>query len=296
MSQYQRLLLIINPALRLSPTIQHAGALARASGASLHVVALVKSPGILSLLEDDNWATARDEYLQEQRDWLEQQVQRLRGEGIEVTQQATWSDDLKRDILDYVNEWQPDLLIKEVQQEPLLKRTFFTPMDWHLLRYCPVPTYLVGDRACRLPRKIVVAIDSANESAQNRQLNERIVKQAERLALQCDAELHLVSACDIAADFLAGVSAAGLTLGELTLSLRQDLENAFIRAAEHFGVPAERRHFISGDPVRVLAEFTHRNDIDVLVMGRNQSRGLEKLIGSTTEHLLYQASCSILAV
>ena len=111
-----------------------------------------------------------------------------------------------------------------------------------------------------------------------------------------DAELHLVSACDIAADFLAGVSAAGLTLGELTLSLRQDLENAFIRAAEHCGVPAERRHFISGDPVRVLAEFAHQHDIDVLVMGRNQSRGLEKLIGSTTEHLLYQASCSILAV
>ena len=82
MSQYQRLLLIINPALRLSPTIQHAGALARASGASLHVVALVKSPGILSLLEDDNWATARDEYLQEQRDWLEQQVQRLQERGV----------------------------------------------------------------------------------------------------------------------------------------------------------------------------------------------------------------------
>ena len=53
---------------------------------------------------------------------------------------------------------------------------------------------------------------------------------------------------------------------------------------------------VSGDPVRVLAEFAHQHDIDVLVMGRNQSRGLEKLIGSTTEHLLYQASCSILAV
>ena len=40
MSQYQKLLLIINPALRHSPAINHAAALAKASGASLHIAAL----------------------------------------------------------------------------------------------------------------------------------------------------------------------------------------------------------------------------------------------------------------
>jgi universal stress protein E len=296
MSQYQRLLLIINPALRESPAIQQAGALAGASGASLHIVALIKSLGILTLLEGDDWASARVSYLQEQDDWLQGQAQQLRAGGVEVTAHTTWSEDLKRDILEHVSELQPDLLIKQVQQEPLLKRTFFTPMDWHLLRYCPVPTYLVGDQTQALPRKIVAAIDSANDQPQNQQLNARIIKQAERLALQCDAELHLISACDIAADFLGDLGGAGLALGELTRELRRDLENAFLDTAERFGVAPEHRHFISGDPVRVLAEFAHEHQVDVLVLGRNQSRGLEKLIGSTTEHLLYQASCSVLAV
>jgi universal stress protein E len=36
--------------------------------------------------------------------------------------------------------------------------------------------------------------------------------------------------------------------------------------------------------------------MDVIVMGKVQSRGLGKLLGSTTEHILYQAPCSILAV
>jgi len=296
MSQYQRLLLIINPALRQSPAIQQAGALAGASGASLHIVGLIKSLGILSLLEGDDWASARASYLQEQDLWLQAQAHQLRVSGVEVTAYTTWSEDVRSDILQHVSELQPDLLIKQVQQEPLLKRTFFTPMDWHLLRYCPVPTYLVGDQAQALPRKIVAAIDSANDQPQNQKLNERILKQAERLASQCDAELHLVTACDITADFLGDLGAAGLALSDLTRQLRQDLENAFLNTAEHFGVAPEHRHFIKGDPVQVLAEFAHQNQVDVLVLGRNQSRGLEKLIGSTTEHLLYQASCSVLAV
>jgi len=47
MSQYQCLLLIINPALRDSPAIGHAAALAKASGASLHIVALAAPLDIL---------------------------------------------------------------------------------------------------------------------------------------------------------------------------------------------------------------------------------------------------------
>jgi len=50
MSQYQCLLLIINPALRDSPAIGHAAALAKASGASLHIVALAAPLDILLLL------------------------------------------------------------------------------------------------------------------------------------------------------------------------------------------------------------------------------------------------------
>jgi universal stress protein E len=66
--------------------------------------------------------------------------------------------------------------------------------------------------------------------------------------------------------------------------------------AARFGVPAECRHFITGHPVSALSEFAHEHQIDVIVMGRTQYGSLEKLLGSTTEHILYQVPCSILAV
>jgi universal stress protein E len=299
MSQYQRLLLIINPALRQSKALDNAAALAKASGASLHIAALLPSWKLLSLLEEGDREEAREVYLQDQRDWLKYKADHLRNRGMEVTAEAKWADDLQQDILDYVAEMQPDLLIKQVQREPALKRGFFTPLDWRLLRHCPIPVYLPGEGDHPLPRKVVAAVDVANTLAQDAhltELNQRIIQQASSLAIQCQAELHLVYACDVSALFLGDMGGGGLTLANLYNQLRKGHEKSFLDLAARYGVPSDRRHFIEGHPVTVLHAFADEQQMDVIVMGRVQSRGLDKLLGSTTEHTLYQVTCSILAV
>jgi universal stress protein E len=296
MSQYQRLLLIINPALRHSQAMDHAAALAKASGAKLHIAALIPAWKLLSLLEEGDREKAREVYLQDHRDWLKYQASKLRDRGIEVTTEATWADDLQQDILDHVAEMQPDLLIKQVQHESALKRAFFTPLDWRLLRHCPVPVYLPGEGDLALPRKILAAVDASNTLAQDNGLNERIIEQASSLAIQCEADLHLLYACDISTLYLGDMGGGGLTLPDLGRQLRKGHEKSFLDLADRYGVPAERRHFIEGQPVAVLNAFADEQHMDVIVMGRVQSHGLDKLLGSTTEHILYQVPCSVLAV
>ena len=295
MSQYQRLLLIINPVLRHSHAILHAAALAKASGASLHIAALLQSLDILLLLEQGVRDKVRESYLKEYGEWLEEQVRSMRRRGINVTTEVAWVDDVQLETLQYVTELQPDLLIKEIRHEPVLTRAFFTPMDWHLLRHCSVPIYLLGASGDVLPRKVVAAVDSSSTQSQNDELNERIIKQASSLALQCNAELHLLSACDITADFL-GDMGDGIALSDLTKQLRRKRQKSFLKLAGRFGVPSDCRHFIKGHPVPTITEFANENQVDVIVMGRTQSHGLGKLIGSTTEHILYQVPCSVLAV
>jgi len=298
MSQYQRLLLIINPALRRSQAMNHAAALAKVSGASLHIAALIPTWNLLSLLEEGDREKARENYLQDHRDWLKYQAAHLRdsNKGIEVTAEAKWADDLQQEILDYVAEMQPDLLIKQVQREPALKRAFITPLDWRLLRHCPIPVYLLSEDDLPLPRKIVAAVDASNTLAQDNELNERIIQQASSLAIQCQAELHLLYACDISMVYLGDMGRRGLTISDLGRQLRKGHEKSFLELADRYGVPADRRHFIEGQPVAVLNAFTDEQHMDVIVMGKVQSHGLDKLLGSTTEHLLYQVSCSILAI
>jgi len=296
MSQYQRLLLIINPALRQSQTINHAAALAKASGASLHICALIPSWKLLSLLEEGDREKARADYLQDHRDWLKYQASHLHDKGIEVTTEANWADDMQQDILDHIAEMQPDLLIKQVQRESGLKRAFFTPLDWRLLRHCPIPVYLLGEVAPALPRKVVAAVDVSKNLARDNELNERIIQQACSLAIQCQAELHLIYACDISTLYLGDMGGGGLVLSDLARHLRKGHEQSFIDIADRYGVPSERRHFIEGHPVAVLSTFADEQSMDVIVMGRVQAHGLEKLLGSTTEHILFQLSSSLLAV
>lgn len=294
MSQYQRLLLMINPALRHSSAINHAAALARASGASLHIAALTPPVKGLSMLEAADREKVREHYLQAHRAWLKAQTENLRDRGIEVTTEVAWAEDMKQDIIDHVTDMQPDLLIKQIQHESALKRAFFTAFDWYLLRHCPIPIYLVGGSSFLLPRKVVAAVEVSDIEPADNELNDLIIKQARSLAMQCNAELRLLYACDISAAYLADFG--GLTLAELTKSLRRDLEKSFLRLAGRYGVPSDRRHFIEGHPIRVLSEFANDHQVDVIVMGKVRSRGMSKLLGSTTEHILYQVPCCVLAV
>ena len=294
MSQYQRLLLIINPVFRHSPAINYASALAKASGASLHIAALIKSLDLLSRIEQGDREQARESCLQDHRDWLKAQASNLRGRGLEVTTEVAWADDVEQDILTHVMEMQPDLLIKEVQHESVLKRAFFTPLDWYLLRHCPIPVYLVGGSGFVLPRKIVAAVEVSETECPDNELTERIIQQANGLAMQCGAELHLLYACNVSAGYLADMD--GLTLADLTKALRKDLERNFFKLADRYGVSADHRHFIMGHPVSALSEFANEQNIDVIVMGKVQSHRVGKLLGSTTEHILYQVPCCILAV
>jgi len=294
MSQYRRLLLIIDPGLRHAFAINHAAGLARASGASLHIAALTASLKLFSLLEADDRDKARESYLQGHRDWLHDHANNLRGRGIEVTTEVAWADDMQQDILDHVAEMQPDLLIKEVQHVSAFKRALFTPLDWRLLRQCPVPMYLIGEKSHILPRKVVAAVDLSDLEPERCQLNARVVGQASGLALQCQAALHPLHACDISAFYAPDADSVVLT--DLVDEVRSSEEASFLKFANRHGVPADRRHFVLGHPVTALSEFVSEHHVDVIVMGKIQHRRLDKLLGSTTEHILYQIPCSVLAV
>lgn len=295
MSQYERLLLITHLALRHSPAIDHVAALAKASGAKLHIMALIPSLKLLSLLEEGDREPVRERYLHDHRDWLKDLVRKFHGRGIEVTTRLAWADDMEQDILEHVRELQPNVLIKEIQHDASLKRAFFTPLDWHLLRHCPIPVYLVGGVRHALPRKVVAAVDTTAGDSENKELNDQIVQQASSLAEQCDAQLHLLYAYDISQDYLEELG-GGLKLSELTNWRRKKLEKSFLELAGRYDVPADRRHFVLGHPVTALSEFANKHQVDVIVMGRVQDQGLVKLLGSTTEHILYQVPCSVLAV
>ncbi|MNP87137.1 Universal stress protein family protein [compost metagenome] len=51
-----------------------------------------------------------------------------------------------------------------------------------------------------------------------------------------------------------------------------------------------------GNPAKVLSSYAGAYDTDVIVMGRVGYRGMERLVGSTVENLLYMLPCSVWVV
>ncbi len=296
MSPFQRLLVIVDPQLRHSPALQRAVALAEPAAARLHVVALVELPSLVALLPEEVRERTRDGYVAASRSRLEEQLEPLRRQGLQISGAALATEDRKAEILRQAAELEPDLLIKDVQHEGELKRTFITPLDWHLLRDCPVPLHLVGSGGKARPRMVVAAVDPSREKARDSGLNTRIIGAASALAMQCDAELHLLHAYDPLRYYLIDDFGPSVSWGEVAGELRDIAQGDFQRLADTWKVPASHRHFLIGPPTMTLVDFAREKQVDVLVMGRVQRKRLGKLVGSTTEQVVHQVPCGILAI
>ncbi|WP_409318256.1 universal stress protein [Pseudomonas sp. KCJK9016] len=299
MSQTQRLLLIAPPAMTRTPAFERAGALAQAMQLPLHIVAFdyVQALAVAGMFDAEQISVARESYLQRHRDWLAEQAAHLGRHGIEVTSEVLWVQHPYEEILHFVHEQSLALIIKDAHEESALKRVFFTPLDWQLLRDCPVPVHLVTNDRHPRPRQIMVIVDVLRSEEQDQVFNDRIIDAAVKLAEQCGAGLELVHVYDWAAVYAQdmGVGALPLATG-LYEALGEAQHEAFAALAERHGVEVQRRHFIEGIPVPSICELAGEHDTDVIVMGTVQHNGLNKLLGTTAEQLLHRAPCSVLAI
>jgi universal stress protein E len=290
MSQTQRLLLIAPPAMTRTPAFDRAAALALVMQLPLHIVAFdyLQALAVAGLFAPEQISLARDGYLQTHRQWLAEQAGLMSKHGVEVTSEVVWVQHPYEEILHFVNE---------AQEESALKRVFFTPLDWQLLRDCPVPVHLVTNALNPRPRSVLAIVDVMRSEEQDQVFNDQIIDAATKLAEQCDARLELLHVFDWTAVYAQdmGFGALPLAVG-IYEALGVAQHEAFAALAERHGVPPECRHFIEGAPVSSICEFAADHRTDVIVMGTVQHKGLNKLLGTTAEQLLHRAPCSVLAI
>ena len=299
MLQPQRLLLIAPSAMTHTPAFDRAAALARAMHLPLHIVAFdyLQALAVAGLFAPEQISKAREGYLDAHRHWLAEQAGLMSKHGVVVTSEVVWVQHPYEEILHFVNEMSLALIIKDAEQVPALKRVFFTPLDWQLLRDCPVPVHLVTDSRHPLPRKVLAIVDVLRSEEQDQVFNDQIVEAAVKLAAQCEAQLELLHVYDWAAVYAKdmGFGAVPLAAG-LYEALNEAQHEAFSSLAERQGIAVEQRHFIEGVPLFNICDFAHAHQSDIIVMGTVQHWGLDKLLGTTAESLLQRAPCSVWAI
>lgn len=296
MTQTRRILLVGHAEQHKSAAFQRAVALAIVSGTPLHIAVLVEPFVTYALLGNELREQIRQSMLNEQRRRWDEEVENLKDKGVQATCSVAWAENLHKEIICHVQELQPLMLVKDIQREPVLKRAFVTPLDWHLLRTCPVPLHLVSDAHHPKPRVVVAAVDLSDSDAQHSALNDQIITAGSNLATQCAAEFQLLHVHESRPAYMASSGEAVAEWADIVEELRAAQHQAFVDLAERHDVPPERRHFIVGQPATGITAFAQERQADVVVVGRVQRNILDKWVGSTTEAVLYRLSGSVLAI
>ncbi|WP_323113713.1 universal stress protein [Pseudomonas guariconensis] len=294
MGQYRQLLVLLTDIDPHSSALRRALALGHVSGASVHVLGLFE-PSEEHLLREErlNEADIKRQF-NHYRERLVQLVDRHRASGVALTVDSLHAEDIRSQAIDYLREMQPDMVIKDSESAPALARLFGTPLDCALMRGFNGMVHYVPAAAVSLPKRIMVAVDTAFSDAPDAQarFNHRLIQAAQALALQCDAQLHLLSAYNLAGVFASDMNVTQAWIDEMLTALREPFDSL----ADAEGVPLDCRLFKEGGPVQVIREQVAVLDTDVVVMGVVQPKGLDKLLGDTTERIVSRPPCSVLAV
>lgn len=296
MNALTRLLLICHPDLHPSPAMARAQALAKATGATLHLVVLSQLPSRLATLDQVLRSNARKQDAEHREAWLHEQVKTLGELGVTAYAETLDDEDPLKDLIRLAQLHRVEMLIKDIRHETLVSRALLTPLDWQLLRRCPIPLHLVAQADASLPARILAAVELVEHDPVIHKLNERILQAAQLLAQCCKAQLHLIQAWEPSPSFVAYAAAPVAWTDERIEEMTGRAREHLAQFASRYGIKPDHLHLLRGPARTVVSEYANQHGFDAVVMGTLYHEGLTKVIGSTTEQTLYKIHSSILAI
>ena len=190
-----------------------------------------------------------------------------------------------------------DLLLKMAHQHDKLESVIFTPTDWHLLRKCPCPVWMVKDQPWPEGGKAVVAVNLASEEDYHNSLNEKLVKETLQLADQVNhTEVHLVGAYPVTPINIA------IELPEFDPSVYNDAIRgqhllAMKALRQKFSIDEKMTHVEKGLPEEVIPDLAEHLQAGIVVLGTIGRTGISAaFLGNTAEQVIDHLRCDLLVI
>ncbi len=234
---------------------------------------------------------------------LEGLAEPLRGQGIKVAKRVLAGKAASVELTREVVQNGHDLLLMSAAA-PAAKLTtarFVESVDLQLVRQCPCPVFLARKRVTGRHAGIVAAVAPPPKAEESKNIpNEEILETAIALAQLQGLELHVVRAWRAYGE---GALRKSRTPSDDLREYLRDSRDRFRAALDNFLEPyrehinPKRVHLLKGHPATVIPRFVAEHQSDAVVMGAGPREGVsEILIGNTTESLVSDTVCSIVAV
>ncbi|MBY4887461.1 MULTISPECIES: universal stress protein UspE [Pantoea] len=299
MSRYQNILVAIDAQQDDQPALRRAVYLNQRIGGKIKAFLPIYdfSYEMTTLLSPDERSNMRKGVISQRTEWIRQQAQAYIEAGVEIEIKVVWHNRPYEAIIQEILAHQHDLVLKMAHQHDRLEAVIFTPTDWHLLRKCPCPVWMVKDQAWPEGGKAVVAVNLASEEPHHDELNQKLIRETTLLAEMVNhTEVHLVGAYPITPINIA------IELPDFDPSVYNDAIRgqhlvAMKALRQKFSISEEFTHVAKGLPEEVIPDIASHLDAGIVVLGTIGRTGLSAaFLGNTAEQVIDHLRCDLLAI
>ena len=148
MAKYQSMLVVIDPNQDDQPALRRAVYLHQRIGGRIKAFLPIYdfSYEMTTLLSPDERTAMRQGVIAQRTAWIREQAKFYLESGVPIDVKVVWHNRPFEAIIQEVVSEKHDLLLKMAHQHDKLEAVIFTPTDWHLLRKCPCPVWMVKDQ------------------------------------------------------------------------------------------------------------------------------------------------------
>ncbi|HAK34619.1 MAG TPA: universal stress protein UspE [Pantoea sp.] len=299
MSRYQNMLVAIDPQQDDQPALRRAVYLNQRIGGKIKAYLPIYdfSYEMTTLLSPDERASMRQGVISQRTEWIREQARAYLEAGVEIEIKVVWHNRPYEAIIQEVLAHGHDLVLKMAHQHDRLEAVIFTPTDWHLLRKCPCPVWMVKDQPWPEGGKAVVAVNLASEEPHHDELNQKLIRETTRLAEMVNhTEVHLVGAYPITPINIA------IELPDFDPSVYNDAIRgqhlvAMKALSQKFAIREEFTHVAKGLPEEVIPDIASQLSAGIVVLGTIGRTGLSAaFLGNTAEQVIDHLRCDLLAI
>ncbi len=299
MAHYQNILVVIDPDQDDQPALRRAVYLNQRLGGRITCFLAVYDFAfeMTTLLSPNDRLVMHQGVIAQRTAWIRQQAQAYLQAGVTIDIIVEWHSRPFEAIIRQVEKGNHDLLIKMTHQHDRLQSVVFTPTDWHLLRKCPCPVWMVKDQPWPESGKALVAVNLASELPHHDPLNAKLVRETLDLAERVNhTEVHLVAAYPNTPANIV-VDLPGFDPAIYDDAIRSQHLLAMKQLRQAFSIDEKNTHTAQGLPEEVIPELADELNAGVVILGTIGRTGLSAaFLGNTAEQVIDHLRCDLLVI
>ncbi|MGB7346947.1 MAG: universal stress protein [Pirellulaceae bacterium] len=298
MKRFKNILVATDTRLDSQVILNTAAEVAVNNNASLRIVDIVPDLSWATRLTLQDHQHVQDLLRKEKQQNLESLAAPIREQGISVETkllEGKSSVEIVREAI----RGEHDLVVAVAKGNNSRHSGFFGHTARRLLRHCPTAVWLVAPEMVPQVKHVLACVDTSTDNSLDAELNDKVYELASSISTFQNSKLSVLHAWLMQDESLLSARLKPPVVEQYVTREREHREkllDKFLQQHES-SRSSENVHMVKGSTSEVVSNFVRDNAVDLVVMGTVARSGLTgMLMGNTSEEVLDQISCSVLAV